>query len=300
MKTSHLFMECGKTCAVIFLSLVLMTAGFVLTLMGWFAPPMNNFVNNVRMGGPIALLIGFLLMLLSCMLCAIDQGKCCHQCHRDSQSHRNNYRSTETLLISNNHSITMGDKTHVTPSVAQQKGYHERDTVVNIHNKTNSSYQTYTTIRSPLPEMPPQHTVDILSYQQDRLSEENNFSNFQCKVHAHKLNTNTSHDKLLRKGYQSRNLHNTQRGQHKLPQSHPDILPVNNKSLDRHLKHKRNFSQNCMTQTHGKLKYHPDTVHHSSNGSAVCNKWESLVDTASECTAQNDFLWDHGELLHHK
>ena len=81
MKTSRLFMECGETCVVIFLSLILMTADFVLTLMGLFAPTgcMNNFVNNVRMGGPLGLLIGFLLMLLSCILCAIDQGKCYHQ-----------------------------------------------------------------------------------------------------------------------------------------------------------------------------------------------------------------------------
>ena len=73
-------LECGKTCTVIFLSLILMTAGFVLTLMGWFAPPLNNFVLNVRMGGPIALLVGFVFLLCSCLMCAVEQGKCCHCC----------------------------------------------------------------------------------------------------------------------------------------------------------------------------------------------------------------------------
>ena len=59
-----------------------MTAGFVLTLMGWFAPPMNNFVLNVRTGGPIALLVGFVFMLCSCLMCAVNQGKCCQCCYK--------------------------------------------------------------------------------------------------------------------------------------------------------------------------------------------------------------------------
>jgi hypothetical protein len=58
-----------------------MTAGFVLTLMGWFAPPMNAFVLNVRMGGPIALLVGFVFMLCSCLMCAVNQGRCCTCCY---------------------------------------------------------------------------------------------------------------------------------------------------------------------------------------------------------------------------
>ena len=82
MASIGIMLDCNKTCTVIFLSLILMTAGFVLTLMGWFAPPMNNFVLNVRMGGPIALLIGFVFMLCSCLMCAIDQGRCFQCCHK--------------------------------------------------------------------------------------------------------------------------------------------------------------------------------------------------------------------------
>ena len=73
--------ECGKTCFVIFLGLILMTAGFVLTLTGWFAPPSNNFVLAVRMGGPITLLVGFVFLLCSCLMCSVEQGKCCRCCY---------------------------------------------------------------------------------------------------------------------------------------------------------------------------------------------------------------------------
>ena len=73
--------KCTKTCCVIYVSLILMTAGFGLTLMGWFAPPMNHFVLTVRTGGPITLLIGSVLLLFSCFMCAVDQGNCCQCCY---------------------------------------------------------------------------------------------------------------------------------------------------------------------------------------------------------------------------
>ena len=69
--------QCNRTCLLIHLSLMLMTAGFGLTLMGWFAPPLNDFVLNVRKGGPITLLIGTVFLISSCFLCAIEQGNCC-------------------------------------------------------------------------------------------------------------------------------------------------------------------------------------------------------------------------------
>ena len=78
--------ECTKTCCVIYISLILMTAGFGLTLMGWFAPPMNHFVLTVRTGGPITLLIGSVLLLCSCFMCAVNQGNCSQCCyHRHMQ-----------------------------------------------------------------------------------------------------------------------------------------------------------------------------------------------------------------------
>ena len=94
MASIGIMLACDKTCTVIFLSLILMTAGFVLTLMGWFAPPMNNFVLNVRMEGPIALLIGAVFMLCSCLMCALDQGKCFQCCYK----HRNRIMKNASQL----------------------------------------------------------------------------------------------------------------------------------------------------------------------------------------------------------
>ena len=77
-------MDCNKSCVLIFTALVLSTAGFVLTITAWFAPPLNNFVANVRLAGPLILVFGFLLMILSCFLCSFVQGRCCACCYRFS------------------------------------------------------------------------------------------------------------------------------------------------------------------------------------------------------------------------
>ena len=61
---------------------MMMTAGFVLTLAGWFAPPITDTVLRVRMAGPVTLLLGFLLLILSYILCAIEQQKCSECCYQ--------------------------------------------------------------------------------------------------------------------------------------------------------------------------------------------------------------------------
>ena len=58
-----------------------MTAGFVLTLSSWFAPPINSFVHSVRVIGPATLIAGFIFMVLSCLVCAVKKGKCCALCY---------------------------------------------------------------------------------------------------------------------------------------------------------------------------------------------------------------------------
>ena len=159
-----------------------------------------------------------------------------------------------------------------------------------------------------MPETP-QDMVDILSYQQNTLSLENHISNSQYSKHIHKKQ-NADTERLLRKDYQSRNLHNTQtvppihQNNHviqtdtteKLYQTQSDTLAFNKKSLGRQLKLKATtcVPYECLTQTDSKLKLHPETLHNSSNGSAICNQWESLVDTSHESSAHDVFLWDHG------
>ena len=77
-------MDCSKTCVVIFIALIVSTAGFVLTLTGWFAPPLNDFVHYVRLTGPVILLVGFVIMLISCAMCSFVQGRCCECCYKYS------------------------------------------------------------------------------------------------------------------------------------------------------------------------------------------------------------------------
>ena len=61
---------------------MMMTAGFVLTLAGWFAPPITDTVLRVRMAGPVTLLLGFVLLVFSYILCAIEQQKCSECCYQ--------------------------------------------------------------------------------------------------------------------------------------------------------------------------------------------------------------------------
>ena len=61
--------------------LVCSPEGFVLTLSGWFAPPITEEVHRVRTAGPLMLLIGAGMMVLSCGMCTFTQKKCCTCCY---------------------------------------------------------------------------------------------------------------------------------------------------------------------------------------------------------------------------
>ena len=56
-------------------------SGFVLTLSGWFAPPISPQVHRVRAAGPILFLVGAVSMAVSCVMCAYNQRKCCPCCY---------------------------------------------------------------------------------------------------------------------------------------------------------------------------------------------------------------------------
>ena len=101
-------MECTKTCVIIFTALIVSTAGFVLTLTGWFAPALNSFVDNVRLAGPVILLAGFIIMIMSCAMCSFVQGRCCFCCYKyshrkysldDAHAHPQPGRSYRRLLL---------------------------------------------------------------------------------------------------------------------------------------------------------------------------------------------------------
>ena len=88
-------MDCSKSCFLIFTALVLSTAGFVLTITAWFAPPLSTFVDRVRVAGPVILLVGFFLMILSCILCSFVQGRCCACCYAFSSRKQIMFREDE-------------------------------------------------------------------------------------------------------------------------------------------------------------------------------------------------------------
>lgn len=89
-------MSCSKTSVTLFLGLILSTAGFVLTLAGWFAPPINSYVERIRLTGPVILLIGMGLLIISCLLCVYVQGKCCSFCYSDASALKESFDSSPT------------------------------------------------------------------------------------------------------------------------------------------------------------------------------------------------------------
>ena len=136
MASIGIMLDCSKTCTVIFLSLILMTAGFVLTLMGWFAPPMNNFVLNVRMGGPIALLILFVFMLCSCLMCAINQGRCFQCCYKDRNKRMKTKHTKHRTVNDNNPWILRSSKTDDIHQTDGESGSNIVDESIIIVNHT--------------------------------------------------------------------------------------------------------------------------------------------------------------------
>ncbi len=85
---------------------MMMTAGFVLTLAGWFAPPITDTVLRVRMAGPITLFLGFLLLLFSYILCAVEQDKCSECCYQyiRAREKEHDIRSCDPHLMTSSNS----------------------------------------------------------------------------------------------------------------------------------------------------------------------------------------------------
>ena len=74
-------MKCPVQFLLVYVSLVAMTAGFVLTLSAWFAPPINKTVLQVRQVGPCVFFGGCSLLLVACVVYAFQQGLCAALCY---------------------------------------------------------------------------------------------------------------------------------------------------------------------------------------------------------------------------
>lgn len=65
----------------VYITLIIITAGFVLTVCSWLAPPVTIFVDNVRIIGISALAVGAILLSILCIIAAVNQGKCFWVCY---------------------------------------------------------------------------------------------------------------------------------------------------------------------------------------------------------------------------
>jgi len=79
--------RCCKAFTLTFIALVLMTIGFCLIMAGWFTPPTNDSVHHVRLAGPIAFSCGCILLIFSCLVCGIEQRRCCMRCTTEGRDH---------------------------------------------------------------------------------------------------------------------------------------------------------------------------------------------------------------------
>ena len=65
-------------CALMFVGMMLITIGFVLTLAGWLAPPSNRQANRTRLVGALVMFTGVITNFVACYRCAVAQRRCCH------------------------------------------------------------------------------------------------------------------------------------------------------------------------------------------------------------------------------
>ncbi len=85
-----------------FVALITMTAGFVLSLAAWFAPPRSDAVLRVRIAGPATLTVGFCILVFSYILCAIEQSRCSNCCYDFIAENEKKYRiKTKNNKLSN-------------------------------------------------------------------------------------------------------------------------------------------------------------------------------------------------------
>ena len=67
--------EPSRKCCLLFAALALMTAGAMLSVCAWFSPPLTAGILRVRRAGPVVLLIGMCLLIVSCFTCACAHRK---------------------------------------------------------------------------------------------------------------------------------------------------------------------------------------------------------------------------------
>lgn len=90
-------MECHPMFCSVYISLIVLTAGFVLTICSWLAPPLTDFVGNVRILGLIGLAVGGFFLSISCIVAALNHGKCCRICYKCNEPKVSLFSLTEMI-----------------------------------------------------------------------------------------------------------------------------------------------------------------------------------------------------------
>lgn len=115
----------------------------MLTLCSWLAPPLNNVVYSVRILGLVSLLIGSLILGCSCLVGALNNGKCCKCCYilnnintnKKKRANRNKSNADDSEVIENSAAVF-----NSTVTVKQGEQAETRIVENNIaNNKTENS-----------------------------------------------------------------------------------------------------------------------------------------------------------------
>ena len=131
-------MLCIKSPMVMLLGLMVMTAGFFLTMAGWFAPVKNDAVLKVRLTGPLCLGTGFALLILSCLCCAMEQNNCeCDDAKKDGSIEIQDLPQTRPLIV---HDLASGDDVNTThESTCNNSPAMTRESCLSLEHARNDS-----------------------------------------------------------------------------------------------------------------------------------------------------------------
>ena len=153
-------MECSRVFVVVFTGLILATAGFFLTLAGWFAPPINNSVRGVRLAGPIMLVVGLTILLCACLSCVLGHNECCSQCTQFYSAHRKQ--------IKQRHLAKAAATLHVTENMGTQFNPLLLDEAEGIIEDCDAIAGCGCGPKYPLPSLPDKHFAQAVNNSDDQ------------------------------------------------------------------------------------------------------------------------------------
>lgn len=125
-------MGCPTMFIFVYFSILMLTAGFVLTVCSWLAPPLNNFVYRVRTLGLLSLAIGSLMLGSSWVIGFHNKGRCIkiRQCCNGGVS--DNERKMDKNYIGGSVIMVNPDARMCDKSIEFSKVFEQRDSVEEV------------------------------------------------------------------------------------------------------------------------------------------------------------------------